>query len=261
MPEPGGRTGLGEGGGRPTRALCRSRQALRGQTTLVRWKGPGGQRELVGRGGAHTLRRPRSATPRRPWHLSWLQDYVAATLQAYFRRCGVAATSLKRYPSYSQPELVAEQVLGPPKRCFQSPCSRSRVRSPGLQHAAGVLLAAWPPLLLSCLPPSHAPLPPPRSPLRSGPCDELRHCPTATTGSSTESGRQTAAQATTRMPATEAGRTGATPVGCIAQGYPPSCPVVKKHKTQCLCNFRDSQFILASRSSRPFGLALVGMHA
>ncbi|KAL4429832.1 hypothetical protein ABPG77_010949 [Micractinium sp. CCAP 211/92] len=37
------------------------------------------------------------------------QDYIAATLQAYFRRCGVAATSLKRYPSYSQPELVAEQ--------------------------------------------------------------------------------------------------------------------------------------------------------
>lgn len=37
------------------------------------------------------------------------QDYVAATLQAYFRRCGVAATGLKRYPSYSQPELVAEQ--------------------------------------------------------------------------------------------------------------------------------------------------------
>lgn len=38
-----------------------------------------------------------------------LQDYVAATLQAYFWRCGVAATNLKRYPSYSQPQLVAEQ--------------------------------------------------------------------------------------------------------------------------------------------------------
>lgn len=37
------------------------------------------------------------------------QDYVAGTLQAYFRRCGVTAGGLKRYPSYSQPELLAEQ--------------------------------------------------------------------------------------------------------------------------------------------------------
>ncbi|KAL4855087.1 SART-1 family protein DOT2 [Chlorella vulgaris] len=37
------------------------------------------------------------------------QDYVAGTLQAYFRRCGVAAGALKRYPSYSEEDLVAEQ--------------------------------------------------------------------------------------------------------------------------------------------------------
>lgn len=34
---------------------------------------------------------------------------MASALQAYFRRRGVAAAALKRYPSYSQPELVAEQ--------------------------------------------------------------------------------------------------------------------------------------------------------
>jgi hypothetical protein len=38
-----------------------------------------------------------------------VQDYVAGTLQAYFRRCGVAAGALKRYPSYSEEDLVAEQ--------------------------------------------------------------------------------------------------------------------------------------------------------
>ncbi|PSC68555.1 hypothetical protein C2E20_7912 [Micractinium conductrix] len=37
------------------------------------------------------------------------QDYVASTLQAWFRRCGVVAGTLKRYPSYSQPDLIAEQ--------------------------------------------------------------------------------------------------------------------------------------------------------
>ena len=35
---------------------------------------------------------------------------MAATLQAYLARCGVASSSLKRYPSYSQPQLVANQV-------------------------------------------------------------------------------------------------------------------------------------------------------
>ncbi|PRW60604.1 hypothetical protein C2E21_1285 [Chlorella sorokiniana] len=37
------------------------------------------------------------------------QDFVAATLQAWLRRCGVASTSLKRYASYSEQELVANQ--------------------------------------------------------------------------------------------------------------------------------------------------------
>ncbi|KAI7842251.1 hypothetical protein COHA_003892 [Chlorella ohadii] len=37
------------------------------------------------------------------------RDFVAATLQAWLRRCGVASTSLKRYASYSEPELVANQ--------------------------------------------------------------------------------------------------------------------------------------------------------
>ena len=35
---------------------------------------------------------------------------MAAALQAYLARCGVASSSLKRYPSYSQPQLVANQV-------------------------------------------------------------------------------------------------------------------------------------------------------
>lgn len=34
---------------------------------------------------------------------------MAAALQAYLRRCGVASSSLKRYASYSQPQLVANQ--------------------------------------------------------------------------------------------------------------------------------------------------------
>lgn len=93
-------------------------------------------------------------------HPPLLQDYVAATLQAYLRRCGVASSSLKRYPSYSQPQLVANQVGGP--AVWWGGCGAGRPACKcAAQHAGSARAAAAP------LPPAPqwtlrrvAPLPP-----------------------------------------------------------------------------------------------------
>lgn len=65
-----------------------------------------------------------------------MQDFVAATLQAWFRRCGVASSSLKRYASYSQPELVANQwTLRRCGACIAVCCELGSQR----RHAVAVL--------------------------------------------------------------------------------------------------------------------------
>lgn len=71
------------------------------------WSGPGswGANRAA---GYHCHQTP-LLPPSRPPTLPKPQDYAAATLQAFFRCCGVASTTLKRYPSYSQPQLVASQ--------------------------------------------------------------------------------------------------------------------------------------------------------